>query len=87
MYRLEHYIANRSSAMFIVVDDVDEIYAIGETGACAYNPRDAYTVTTHATAREIKNLSDILLSRGYKKYDAKSIDDMQEFLRAIAQKN
>ena len=87
MYRLEHSTKNNPSTLFIVVDDVNKVFAIGETGACAYNPRAAYTVTSHATAREVNNLCDILLSRGYKKHDARSIDDMQEFLRAIAQNN
>ena len=64
-----------------MVDDAHKVFAVGYTATCACSPIGCDT-TTHATARELKNLHNLLICLGYQEFDAGSVEDMDKF-RAI----
>ena len=78
MYNIKHRIGNNNSWKFIMVDDAHKVFAVGDTGACACSPL-GYEITSHATAKELKDLRNLLTWLGYAEFDAGSIEDMDKF--------
>ena len=85
MYNIKHRIGNDSTWKFIMVDDAHKVFAVGYTASCACNPM-GYETTSHATAKELKDMRNILTQLGYAGFDAGSIEDMDKF-RAIVRED
>ena len=78
---MKHRIGNDNTWKFIMVDDAHKVFAVGYTASCACGPMGCDT-TAHATAKELKNLRNLLICLGYAGFDAGSVEDMDKF-RAI----
>lgn len=78
MYNMKHRIGNDNTWKFIMVDDAHKVFAVGHTASCACSPM-GYDITSHATAKELKDLRNILIQLGYAEFNAGSIEDMDKF--------
>jgi len=78
MYHIKHRIGNENNWIFIMVDDFHRVFAVGNTASCACSPL-GYGFTSHATAKEVKDLRNILTRLGYREFDAGSVEDMDKF--------
>lgn len=85
MYRLEHKSQYASGTDFIAVDEKHKAFATGNTAVCAWNVGTDNVVSTHATAREIRELSQRLQKSGYKPFRAGAVDEMDELHKLITE--
>ena len=87
MYRLEHTTNNLAGTDFITVDDITKTFIVGNTAACAMNIGQDHTVTTHATAKELKNLQARLIDAGYTPHRADYIESVAQFTKITGYPN
>lgn len=87
MYRLEHTTNNMTGTDFVTVDDITRTFIAGNTAACAMNVGQDYTITTHATSKELKDLQTRLIESGYTPRRADYFDSVTQFTETTGYPN
>lgn len=87
MYRLEHTTNNMTGTDFITVDDTTKTFIVGNTTYCVMNIGQDYTITTHATAKELKDLQARLIDAGYTPHRADYFESVTQFTEATGYPN
>ena len=87
MYRIEHTTDNMAGTNFVTVDDNAKTFIAGNTAACVMNIGQDYTITTHATYKELKNLQTRLIESGYTPCRADYFESVTQFTKATGYPN